>query len=653
MRNNCDVDTFAQIHDAAQPDALEYAASEEVTYLYDEREISFYLWEYQKLEERFLGIAPAQHATRASLEALLAKAKLHAAALAAANRDGDRNPAHLTAQGIVEIPDSFKELWPEHRDEWFWMRQQSDDIEILDETVRYPHPAMQVISELFVGANPSFMTYAGFSPSAANLIRVRGTDLQQSLFVDKLRSIEWDACFCATEPEAGSDLTIINTTADQIDGEHYAISGTKRYITAGMHELTDNTIYLVLGRIRGTKQTSLSLSCFIVPRYWIEADGSLSDNNVRCAAVEEKMGLNGCANTLLKFGEGGRTRGFLLGNKPNLALFQLANMMRKARIGTGHMAVALASSAYLHSVNYARARVQGARFDQAATPGAPRVSIMTHNDVQRMLLDMRSRVEGCRYLLGEITQHSARLQQAICAVPIDEALARRHARLAMLYAPVAKAYCSEQAWNIVATAIQVHGAVGYLRSSPLEQYARDLKILTIWEGTNFIQAQDLVRDKLRFGQDSVGLREFADDVGITIALANEEPTLRGEAGKLQQALAALIDGIAAVRRLAEASELLRISQFCTRVLESFGDVMVGRCLLEAALIATDKLATGNVDIADRAFYTGKVKTARYFLRNCLNASIVRLEPITDPDAFIELDDDEHGSAQVQTAASRG
>lgn len=649
MPDDVAIERLASAQATPVPNALDHAAPKS-SYLHDQRELDFYLWEYQKLEQEFLGQAPCQEATRDSFTRLLTKAHAHARDLAAANTDGDRHPAHLTADGVVEIPASFKALWPEHRDNWFWMRQQSDDIEILDGAIRYPHPAMQVISELFVGANASFMTYAGFSPSAANLIRARGTELQQRLFVDKLRAVEWDACFCATEPDAGSDLTMVSTVAEQVDGEIYTVKGSKRYITAGMHELTANTVYLVLGRIRGAKATSLSLSCFIVPRYWIGEDGSLSDNHVRCAAVEDKMGLNGCANTRLEFGGTGPTRGYLLGNKANLALFQLANMMRKARIGTGHMAVALASSAHLHSLDYARDRIQGARFDEASTPGAPRQPIIEHADVQRMLVDMRARVEGCRYLIGKITKHSAGLQKEISREPIDEPLARRHARLAILYAPIAKAYISDQAWNIIASAIQVHGAVGYIRDRPLEQYARDLKILTIWEGTNYIQSQDLVRDKLGFGRDSQGLREFLEDIGETIAAGLATPTLAIETRKLEAALAALRQALASVLGLAERGEMLRISQFCTRVLESFGDVMVAWCLLEAALIASQALEGLDEGAPDHGFYSGKIKTARYFIRNCLPLAIARLSPIDDPEAFIALDPLERGATIAPEAA---
>jgi acyl-CoA dehydrogenase len=391
-----------------------------------------------------------------------------------------------------------------------------------------------------------------------------------------------------------------------------------------MHALTRNTLYLVIGRLPGTQRSPLSLSCFIVPRYWIEADGSLSPNHVACAEVEAKMGLNGCPNTRLVFGdEAGPARGWLLGNQPNVALLQLRGLMSRARIETGIQATAVASSAYLHAVRYARERVQGAPFDKSANPWAPKVPIIQHRDVQRMLLDMKSRVEGCRLLLARISTHAALQQASLHAARAGEdqaaAEAALHERMMALYCPVAKAHVSEEAWHVVTQAVQVHGAVGYLRNRPLEQYLRDLKVLTIWEGTNYIQAQDLLRDKLGFGHDSLALRAFEAAIGRTLHDGAGYPELAHEFDAVRAARAALQDALAELGQHARSGRLLLVSQFCTRFLTMFGHVLLAWGLLEAACVAVRRLRELPEEDGDRSFYAGKVSSLRYYARNVLPA----------------------------------
>ncbi|WP_374562584.1 acyl-CoA dehydrogenase [Ideonella sp.] len=622
-------------------------------YLSDPREIDFFLWEFFRADETVMKNAPFHQGTRESVEALRVKARAHSQRLSAAYSAGDRDPARRIDDDTVHIPAAFHELWDEHLRDWNWMRRQGDEATGYDEgEVMYPHLVNQVMGESFIGANPAFMTYCGFTPAAATLLRQRGTERQKALFVDKLDTVEWDACFCATEAEAGSDLTAVRTTARPLGDDVYAITGEKVYISAGMHSLTKNTIHLVIGRMASAAQSPMSLSCFIVPRYWPEADGSLSPNNVVCAHVEDKMGLNGCANTRLVFGRGEQpTRGFLLGNKANVALLQLANLMTKARVHTGIHSVGLASSAYLHAVRYARQRTQGARFDESSNPRAPKVPIIEHLDVQRMLLDMKSKVEGCRILMGRISYHASMVQhyqylQDHLGQPIDRAELDRHSRLMYMYSPIGKAYISEEAWNVVTQAIQVHGAEGYLRRRPLEQYARDMKILTIWEGTNYIQSQHLVRDRLGFGRQSTAFGAFEEEVSRSLAQSAQYPGLTREFAAVAEALRHLKDALQDIAAQADAGKLLLVSQFCSRVLTMFGDVMVAWNLLEAACIATRRLGEIGEDHADRAFYSGKLKSARYFVHNVLPRVATLRQVIGRGDAsYVHADSLEFGFAE--------
>ena len=622
-------------------------------YLHDRRETSFMLWELLRVHETLLDRPPFRGLDRAGVEALLDRAERHAGKLAATFTDSDRNPARRVDDDTVQVCDAFVPLWEEHLRDWFWMRRQAAlDGADARHPVHAAHPVTQMTMEMFFGANSSFMPFSGFTPAAAALIRERGTDAQKATCLDRLDTVEWDACFCATEPDAGSDLTAVRTQAEPQGDGVYAIRGEKVFISAGMHALTRNTLYLVIGRLPGTQRSPLSLSCFIVPRYWPEADGRLVANHVACARIEDKMGLNGCPNAHLVFGDAaGAARGWLLGDQPNVALLQLRGLMSRARIETGIQGTAVASSAYLHAVRHARGRVQGVPFDKSANPWAAKVAIVQHRDVQRMLLDMKSRVEGCRILLARISTHVALEQASLHAADAGgdaqaQLDAAHHQRMVALYCPIAKAHVSEEAWHVVTQAIQVHGAVGYLRNRPLEQYLRDVKVLTIWEGTNYIQSQDLLRDKLGFGHDSLAMREFAADLRRTLARRDGFPDLHAEFDATTRALEALEGALAALGAQARAGRLLVVSQFCTRFLTMFGQVLVAWGLLEAACVASAQLPALAPDHADRAFYAGKLSSARFYIRNVLPAVHLAATLVHGAqDCYIEADPREFGSAR--------
>jgi acyl-CoA dehydrogenase len=620
---------------SAHPPAVKAAAS----YLVDSRELSFFLWELFEIDKEFLGRAPFGDLDRSAIERQLVDARSFAAKLASCNAEADRNGAHLAPDGSVVIPGAYRELWDEWQRDWQWLRHSAAQ----DRPGRVPPIVTQILFELFLGANASFTTYGGFTLSAVRLLQRHATDRQKQLLLGPLLSERWDATFCATEAQAGSDLSAVETSGEPIGGDVYSIAGHKKYITAGMHPLTENTIYLVVGRLKGASSNPFKLSCFLVPRYWLEADGSLGPNNVECVHVEDKMGFNGCANTHLVFGGRGATRGFLLGNRPHIALLQLDLLMKAARAASGQIGVAMASSAYLHSVRYARSRVQGRRFTESSNAAAPRVAIIEHADVQRMLLEMKAKVEGCRGLVGKAAFHASKALQLLAQQPVDDSALNRHVKMALLYTPIIKAYGSDEAWRVATLALQVHGGAGYLRDRPLEQYARDIKVLSIWEGTNYVQSQDLLRDKLGFGRQSLLMRYFESDLRGFLSRRDEFPPFAGEFSALSAALDELLGTLDRVRQLADAGRFLEISQFCTRFLEMFGEVILGWVLMEAGCIAAKRLAALPAGDADRPFYEGKVKTARFFIYNILPGVAAKAEILRHCDhSFIEVDEAEFG-----------
>ena len=621
-------------------------------YLFDRRELDFLLWEQLQIDRRVLGHAPYQSLDRAKIGALIDAAQSFAAKLAAANRESDRHGARLGADGKVILPPSYTALWQEFCRDWSWIRRMGERASIVSASQPalgpIPPIVVQIISELFMGANAAFMTYGGFTAFAMRLIEQHGTERQKNLFLQKLANDEWDACYCATETQAGSDLTAIATSASPVEDELYAITGHKRYITAGMHDLTGNTVHVVLGRVEG-QNNAFALSCFLVPRFWPDEDGVLRPNHVSCAQVADKMGLNGCANTYLEFGRQGRTLGFLLGNRSTVALPQLMTLMRAARISTGQFGIAMASSAYLHSLRHARARIQGRRFEESADAKALPVPIVEHLDVQRMLLDMRTKVEGCRGLIARLVMHMTRIEQLAAAEVPDAAAIDRERKMVLLYTPVVKAYVSDEAWDIATTAIQVHGGEGYMRHCPVEQYARDIKVLSIWEGTNYMQAQDFVRDKLGYGRQSQMLRIFNEDLHAFLARAAIHPALAREFAILGSAADAFARLIAHVRELAERGAFTVISQYCTRLLKAFGELVLGWCLLEGASAAEDAKAAARRHESDMhnelPYYTGKIKAARFYMHNTLSAGVARMQLMcrTD-DSFTAMEADEFGFA---------
>jgi acyl-CoA dehydrogenase len=592
------------------------------------RELRFYLWELCDVERRFLAHAPYSGRDRAYYDSLLERARDFALEMGKSYRASDIEGCELTEDGQVRIPADFHGLWERFRAEWVavFAQKRAPDAAKGHEgasaaNADVPPILTQVILEMFMGANPSFMTYGGFTRPASKLLQLHGTP-EQKRFLDKLASYEWDACFCATEPQAGTDLTAVQTNATPIGDGLYAVTGEKVYISAGMHELTGNTLYFVLGRVDTATPDSFSLSCLVVPRFWPnETTGELEPNHVECIALPRKMGLKGCANTHLVFGRSGVTRAYLLGNRKNVGLLQLVPLMNQARMSTGMFGVGVASSAYLTSVAYARRRFQGRPIESASDTGAPRVRIIEHADVQRMLIDMKARVEGCRGLLGKLA--SAATQAAILeATPdADPAAIERNRKLQLLLTPVCKAYISDQAWRICETAIQVHGGLGYTDASPVEQNARDVKILSIWEGTNYIQAQDLVRDKLGFGRNSMLMRYFREELDACVD--REAPHAHDDFDpwftKLRTAADSLERALERIAQAVQGGEMRSSSQFYTRFLEMFGLVASGWVLLESACIAERRLRDEAVaaDAAEAAFYRGKVKSAAYFFANVL------------------------------------
>lgn len=543
----------------------------------------------------------------------------------------------------VMIPKAFPALWQKYRDAG-WNRLAAP---LDDSGTRLPFLPIHASLEMLFGANPAFMMYSGFGVPISYLIDNYGDAWLQSVFSQRLLVADWCGSFCMTEPDAGSDVGAIRTMAHSQEDGTYRIEGEKIFITAGMHDLAENMIYLVVARTPGAIAGTLGLSCFIVPRFRVDQKGNLiGDNHVDCSRIENKMGLHGCATVGLVFGQRGPCTGYLLGDKENIGLNQIGSLMSLARVSTGVFALGMASSAYLNAANYATQRVQGVNIRQSFNPRARRVPIIEHLDVRRMLLEMKSKVEGSRALLLKLSYHFS-MQRMINAGDIQATPeeAQRHEGWAKLLTPLVKAYISDQSWRVAELAIQVLGGHGYIKDNPVEQYARDCKILSIWEGTNFMQSADLIRDKLAMGKDSVLLKLFTGDIREFCDGISEQHAFFNERTSLLAALQALETSHTTFGRWAREQKLDLIFSVSTRFLEMMAETTLAWLLLQAAVIAERALENESLSDSEKSFYNGKIQAMKFFIRNVLpgvltKADVIHLEDDTvrsaTADIFVDL-----------------
>jgi alkylation response protein AidB-like acyl-CoA dehydrogenase len=456
--------------------------------------------------------------------------------------------------------------------------------------------------------------YGGLTLGASELISSFGTEQQKHLFCEKMLNGQYAGTMCLTEPHAGSDVGDCSTAAVKNADGTYNIKGTKIFISGGDHDLCENIVHMVLARIEGAPKGTKGLSLFIVPKVWVEADGSLSKpNDVITASIEHKMGICGSSTCVLNFGENDSCRGFLCGSVEHQGIAQMFQMMNGARILVGFQGVAAASSAYLNALEYTKERKQGSSVKALKDPNAPRVPIIQHADVRRMLLDMKSRVEGMRLLGLSLNMH---LDRADALKASDPDRAAYHRGQVDLLVPLFKAYATDQGFQVAATAIQAYGGAGFLRDHPAEQYCRDAKIFSIYEGTNHIQALDLVGRKLR-QQGGKPALDFLGDIQRFIEKNASHPKLKPGIDELRKAHEATGRILSTLMAWGGAGKLELTSLAANRVLEAMAELCVGWLLLEGAVIAHARLAEVPAGKSDHAFYTGKVHAALFFALNVL------------------------------------
>jgi alkylation response protein AidB-like acyl-CoA dehydrogenase len=590
-------------------------------YKADLREMTFLLFEQFKLGE-LLGKAPFEAWGEEEVRTSLAECyRWVREVIGPLNAIGDTQGCKLEG-GKVYAPQGFKDAWKKlYESGW-------KAIALGEEYggAGAPHSVQILVEELISGANTAFSMYSGLAYGASEVIETFGTDEQKHLYCTRMFSGQWGGTMCLTEPHAGSDVGAARTTAKRNADGSYTITGTKIFISGGDHDLAENIIHLVLARVDGAPAGTKGLTLFIVPKIRASKDGALGEpNDVVVGNIEHKMGINGSSTCVLNFGESGKCIGWPVGgeSKINQGMSQMFKMMNGARIGVGVQGISVASSAFLNALEYAKERKQGASIEHWKDATAPRARIIEHADVRRMLLDMKARVEGIRALAVKLTRHqdAVRVFQAprggaAGATQTDEQAAAYHQGQVDLLVPLVKAYGSDQGFRVCETAIQTYGGAGYTRDYPVEQYCRDAKIFSIYEGTNHIQSMDLVGRKL--GQaGGANMQAYLGDIQKFVAAHSGHAKLGASIKKLGAAAEAL--GATTMRLLMwfQGGNIAMVPLFANRFLEMMSETTVAWMLLEGAIIADEKLAKIDAKQPDHAFYTGKVAAALYYARTVL------------------------------------
>jgi 3-(methylthio)propanoyl-CoA dehydrogenase len=528
-------------------------------------------------------------------------AKFNEGVLSPLNWTGDINPSSFKDGKVTTTP-GFKEAYKQYA-EGGWQG--------LQHPTEYggqglPKTIGAACGEMLNSANMSFALCPLLSDGAIEALLTAGSDELKAKYLEKLVSGQWTGTMNLTEPQAGSDLAMVRTRAEPQADSTYKVFGTKIYITFGEHDMAENIVHLVLARVQGAPEGVKGISLFVVPKFMVNKDGSLgSRNDVHCVSIEHKMGIKASPTAVLQYGDHGGAIGYLVGQE-NRGLEYMFIMMNAARYAVGMQGIAIAERAYQKAVGYAKDRVQSRPVDGSIATSAP---IIHHPDVKRMLMTMRAYTEGCRALAaGAASAYDAAHHHP------DADVRKQNAAFYEFMVPLVKGYSTEMSLEVTSLGVQVHGGMGFIEETGAAQYYRDAKILTIYEGTTAIQANDLVG------------RKTARDGGLTAkAIVAQIETTEKELAKSSNAHAAAV-----LKRLSTARKaLIDVIDFVAGntkaqpnavfagsvpYLMLAGNVFAGWQMARSLLAADAELAAGN----DTAFMQAKITTARFYADHMLS-----------------------------------
>ncbi len=515
------------------------------------------------------------------------------------NASGDREGLTWTPEG-VQTPAGFKEAYSKFVDAgWQGLNAHAEY-----GGAGFPESVFACAAEFETAANGALTMCPGLTTGAIECLQEWGTETQKEIYLRRLVTGEWTGTMNLTEPQAGSDVGLCTTKAIPQDDGTYKITGTKIFISFGEHDLAENIIHLVLARLPEAPPGTKGISLFIVPKFHVDDAGNVGErNDVKCVSIEHKMGIHASPTCVMSFGDEGGATGYLVGEE-NQGMRAMFTMMNSARIAVGIQGAALGDTAYQKALAYSQERRQGRKIGGDSKEPA---FIIEHPDVRRMLLSMKSSIEAMRALIV----YNAAAIDLSRALDGDEA--ERWGEIAELLTPVTKAWCTDVGMDVTSTAIQVYGGMGYVEESGVAQHYRDMRIAPIYEGTNGIQAMDLVGRKLglRMGGVVGDHLQSMRDLDAELAEAGEEfASIRAQLAAAVETLAGVTDwvmtnGIAdPLQALAGATPYLRI----------FGIVTGGWLIARQALAARGELVAGS---DDTAYLQAKITTARYYAEQVL------------------------------------
>jgi alkylation response protein AidB-like acyl-CoA dehydrogenase len=519
-------------------------------------------------------------------------------ALSPLNWSGDQQGCKLE-DGVVTTAQGFKDMYQEFvKAGWPGLAATPDF-----GGQGLPHVVSGVVSEMWNSANMSFCLCPMLTTGVVNAVLRHGAPEQQKLYLEKLVSGTWTGTMNLTEPQAGSDLSAVRARAVP-EGDHYRVFGTKIFITWGEHDMADNIVHLVLARTPDAPEGVKGISLFIVPKLLVNADGSLGErNDVKCVSIEHKLGIHASPTSVLAYGDNGGATGYLIGQE-NRGLEYMFIMMNLARFSVGLEGVGISERAYQHALAYARERVQGKPVGMTSAAKTAPAAIIEHPDVRRMLLAMKSQIEAMR-ALAYVT--AAALDNAH-AHP-DAAVRQKQQAFVELMIPIVKGWSTENAQEIASLGVQVHGGMGFIEEAGAAQYYRDVRIITIYEGTTGIQANDLIgRKTARDGGKTSALvigEIRALDAPLAAQAGSEFHAIRTQLAAATDALAAAVEWM--VRSY--GSDVRAAHAASVPFLKLWGLTAGGWQMARAALVAAERLAQGQ---GDARFYRGKIATARFY-----------------------------------------
>ncbi len=553
----------------------------------------------------------------------------------------DRTPLELSPEGDVTIPEELHQALTAFYDAGWHLMPLPTHLGGYGAppTIRWAG------TELLAGGHATASLWP-IGALMASIIDEIGTEGQKRTFGRALVEDRWGGTMVLTEPDAGSDVgagvtkaTFVEASGEDDLGDVYHLEGIKRFITSADAQTHPNTLHLVLARPEGAAPGTKGLSLFLVPKRHVDADGTIGERNgVRVSNLEKKMGIKGSATCELSLGQDGEPCvGYLAGNVHE-GIKQMFLVIEYARMMVGTKAMATLSTGYLNALDYAKIRVQGPDMTQMTDKTAPKVEIINHPDVRRMLMTQKAHAEGMRALVmyAGWVQDQAQLADGEDAAEHDRWIARED-----LLLPLVKGYCSEKAYELLGSmSLQTFGGSGYTQDYPIEQYIRDAKIDTLYEGTTAIQALDLLFRKIVRDQGTT-LTWYADQIRTFLKAGPENDGLAEERERLGTALDAAQSHLGVLLQHAMASmdeskrtELYKTGLQSTAFLESLAEVLIGWLLLRQAEVAHDALEAGVGSDKDRDFYTGKLAAARFFTRSVLPKVALRAQGAAEEDGAL-------------------